>query len=179
MTTQTKINVPTKEQVDAKSQGIFDQLKSQLGMVPNLYATIGYSSNALGSFLAFSGEAAKGTFNAKEVEAIKLAVSEANNCIYCKSAHTAIAKGAGFTEEETVALRKTTIADTKLSALTSLAREVALNAGHVSDEVRERFFEAGNDEKALIDFVAVVISVTFTNYVHALTQVEVDFPVVQ
>ena len=179
MTTQTKINVPTKDQVDEKSQAIFDQLKGQLGMVPNLYATIGYSSDALGSFLAFSGGAGKGTFSAKEVEAIKLAVSEANNCVYCKSAHTAMAKGAGFTEEETVALRKATIDDTKLNALTQLAREVAQEAGHVSDDVRERFFEVGYDEKALIDFVAVVISVTFTNYVHALTKVDVDFPVVE
>lgn len=179
MTTQTRINVPTKEQVDEKSQAIFDQLKSQLGMVPNLYATIGYSSDTLGSFLAFSGEAGKGSFNAKEIEAIKLAVSEANNCVYCKSAHTAIAKGAGFTEEETVALRKTTIEDGKLNTLTKLAREVSLNAGHVSDEVKERFFEVGYNEKALIDFVAVVISVTFTNYVHGLTKVAVDFPVVE
>ncbi len=179
MTTQTKINVPTRDQVDEKSQAIFDQLKGQLGMVPNLYATIGYSSNALGSFLGFSGEAGKGTFTAKEIEAIKLAVSDANNCVYCKSAHTAIAKGAGFTEEDTVSLRKATIEDAKLNALTTLAREVALNAGHASEETKERFFEIGYNEKALIDFVAVVISVTFTNYVHGLTKVDVDFPVVE
>ena len=91
MSTLTQITVPTRDQVDATSQGIFDQLKSQLGMVPNIYATIGYSSNALSSFLAFSGNAGKGTFSNKEIEAIKLAVSEANGCNYCKAAHTAIA----------------------------------------------------------------------------------------
>lgn len=179
MSTITNIAVPTREQVNTESQAIFDQLKGQLGMVPNLYATIGYSSNALSSFLGFSGEAGKGTFSAKEIEAIKLAVSEANNCVYCKSAHTAIAKMNGFTEEETVDLRKARIADTKLNALTSLAKEVALKAGHVSDEVKEQFFAQGYDEKALIDFVAVVIAVTFTNYVHGITQVAVDFPIVE
>ncbi|MDX1774622.1 hypothetical protein [Oceanihabitans sediminis] len=51
----TKISVPTKSDVNEKSQVLFNQLQSQLGMVPNLYATIGYSSNALENFLTFSG----------------------------------------------------------------------------------------------------------------------------
>ncbi len=176
MSTITKIAVPTKEQVDATSQEIFDQLNSQLGMIPNLYATIGYSSNALSGFLTFSGNAGKGIFSNKEVEAIKLAVSQANNCVYCKSAHTAIAKMSGFTEEETVQLRNATIADEKLNVLTTLAKEVATKAGHASDETKEKFFALGYDEEALIEFVSVVVAVTFTNYTHALTQVEVDFP---
>lgn len=178
MSTLTKIAVPTKEQVDQTSQGIFDQLKGQLGMVPNLYATIGYSSNALSSFLAFSGNAGKGVFSNKEIEAIKLATSQANNCSYCKSAHTAIAKMNGFSDEEASKLRHATIEDAKLNVLTSLATEIATKAGHVSDEIKERFFEQGYDEKALIEFVSVVISVTFTNYVHGVTGVEVDFPLV-
>ena len=175
----TKISVPTRDQVSEKSQAIFDQLKGQLGMVPNLYATIGYSDNALSSFLAFSGNAGKGSFSNKEIEAIKLAVSEANNCIYCKSAHTAMAKMNGFTQEETLKLRATTIEDSKLNVLTKLASEVAANAGHVGEEIKEKFFALGYDEQSLIDFVAVVISVTFTNYVHALTKVDVDFPVAE
>lgn len=179
MTTLKKIAVPTKEQVDATSQGIFHQLKEQLGMIPNLYATIGYSSNALSSFLAFSGNAGKGVFTNKEIEAIKLATSQANDCVYCKSAHTAIAKMNGFTDEEATQLRNATIADKKLNILTTLASQVASKAGHVSSEIKEKFFDLGYDEKALIEFVSVVIAVTFTNYAHALTQVEVDFPVIQ
>ena len=122
----TKIQVPTRDQVDAKSQAIFDQLKKQLGVVPNLYATIGYSSEALEAFLGFSGKAGKGTFSAKEIEAIKLAVSEANGCNYCLAAHTALAKMQGFTEEETLELRATTIQDERLNAVTTLARDIAL-----------------------------------------------------
>lgn len=175
----TKIAVPNKEQVDAKSQVIFEQLKGQMGMVPNLYATIGYSSNALSSFLAFAGNAGKGVFSKKEIEAIKLATSEANDCVYCKSAHTAIAKMNGFSDEEAAQLRTATIADEKLSVLTTLASEVASKAGHVADETREKFFALGYDEKGLIEFISVVIAVTFTNYAYALTKVEVDFPVVK
>jgi len=179
MSTLTNIAVPTKDQVDETSQAIFDQLKGQMGMVPNLYATIGYSSNALSSFLAFSGNAGKGVFSNKEIEAIKLATSQANNCVYCKSAHTAIAKMNGFSDEEAAQLRTATIADEKLNVLTNLAAEVASKSGHVGEDIKEKFFALGYDEKGLIEFVSVVIAVTFTNYVHGLTQVAVDFPVVK
>ena len=137
------IQVPTRDQVDSKAQNIFDGLKKQLGMVPNLYATIGYSSDALESFLGFSGAAGKGTFTNKEIEAIKLAVSEVNACEYCQAAHTAIAKMNGFTEEETIALRTATIADEKLQAITRLAAEIAQNRGKASSESINRFFNQG------------------------------------
>lgn len=173
------IQVPTREQVDAKSQEIFDQLESGLGMVPNLYAAIGYSSNALSSFLAFSDSASKGSFNNKEIEAIKLAVSEANNCAYCKAAHTAIAKMNGYSDDETLQIRALNIADAKLNAIANLSFDIAKNAGHVSEENKAAFFAQGYDEKALIDLVAVVIAVTFTNYAFGVTQVPVDFPAAQ
>lgn len=175
METVTSISVPTKDQVNAESQAIFNQLESQLGFVPNMYATIGYSSDTLSNYLAFNGNAGKGTFSKREVEAIKLAVSDANECAYCKAAHTAMAKMNGFSDEEALKLRKASIEDEKLNVLATLAREVSENAGRVSEESRQRFFDAGYDEKALIDFVSVVIAVTFTNYVYGLTEIPVDF----
>jgi len=47
------INLSTREQVNSVNQEIFDALKKSLGFVPNLYANIGYSSNGLGSYLAY------------------------------------------------------------------------------------------------------------------------------
>lgn len=171
-----KIQVPNREQVDATSQVIFDQLKKQLGTVPNLYATIGYSSEALEAFLSFSGKAGKGSFSGKEIEAIKLAVSEANGCQYCLAAHTALAKMQGFTQEETLELRATTIANTRLNAITTLARDIALNRARVSEENLDNFYAQGFEEKGLIDLIAVVNAISFSNYAHILTDVPVDFP---
>jgi AhpD family alkylhydroperoxidase len=175
----SSISVPTRSDVDAKGKELFDALSSKLGKVPNIYATIGYSSAALDSILAFSQAAGDGTFSPREIEAIKLAVSEANGCDYCRAAHTVLAKVQGFTEEETVQIRSGSIEDPRLRTLTSLATEVARNAGKASAEIRDRFFYLGFDNKALIDFIAVVISVTFTNYVHGLTGVPIDFPEVR
>jgi hypothetical protein len=46
------INVPSREEVSATNQAIFDKLKSSLGSVPNLYATFAHSDTALESYLA-------------------------------------------------------------------------------------------------------------------------------
>ena len=170
------IQVPTRDQVDAKAQGIFDNLKKQLGTVPNLYATIGYSSNALESFLNFSAAAGKGSFSKKEIEAIKLAVSEVNACEYCLAAHTALAQMNGFSEEETLELRQATIADTKLRAITALASSIAHNKGKASEDLKDNFFAQGYTEKDLVELISVVTAVTFSNFVHGSTKVPVDFP---
>jgi len=171
-----KIDVPTRNQVDPKAQRIFDNLEKNLGMVPNLYATIGYSSDALENFLNYSDKAGKSSFSKREIEAIKLAVSEVNGCEYCKAAHTAIAKMNGFSEEEILELRSGNIADDKLRILTQLSREIANNRARIDDEYLNNFYSFGFDEKALIDLISVVIDITFTNYTHILTQVPIDFP---
>lgn len=170
------ITVPTREQLDKKGQQIIDQVKNEMGMVPNLYATLAYSSSTLENYLAYSSKAGKESFSNKELEAIKLAVSEVNGCDYCLAAHTAIAKMNGFTEEETIQLRNGNIANIRLQVLSNLAIDVAQNKGNASDLTKENFFDAGFTEKELIDFLAVVIEITFTNYAHNLTQVPVDFP---
>ena len=148
-------------------------------MVPNIYATIGYSSNVLESFLAFSGNAGKGVFTGKEIEAIKLAVSEVNGCEYCQSAHTALAKMNGFTDDEAIQIRKGIIANERLNALVTLAQEVAKNAGRASAEAKQKFFDQGFDAKALIELVAVITAGTLTNYTFGLTQIEIDFPIAE
>ncbi|MEL7001927.1 MAG: carboxymuconolactone decarboxylase family protein [Bacteroidota bacterium] len=167
---------PSRDEVSEESQQIFDNLKSQVGMVPNLYATIGYSSNALSSYLAFQGAQAKGTFNAKEREAVFLAVSQVNGCEYCLAAHTALGKMNGFSEEETIALRAGTIEDRKLNTIVRLAAAITKSHGRPSEDLLNDFFELGYNEAALVDLIALVADKTLANYVHNVTQVDIDFP---
>lgn len=171
--------VPTREQVSPAAQTIFDNLKSQIGMVPNIYATIGYSANALESFLGFQGAQAKGTFSAKEREAVYLIVSQTNGCAYCQAAHTALGKMNGFTEEETIELRQGRSANERLQAIVSLAQDITLNRGRASEDNVEAFFAQGFDNEALIDLIALVADKTLVNFVHNLTQVPIDFPKAQ
>ncbi|HEX4586239.1 MAG TPA: carboxymuconolactone decarboxylase family protein, partial [Burkholderiaceae bacterium] len=70
----TTINVPTRDEVSPANQAIFDNLKKSLGTVPNLYATLAHSEDALGSYLAFQN--AKSSISGKAREVVNLAVSQ-------------------------------------------------------------------------------------------------------
>lgn len=171
--------VPTRDQVAPAAQGIFDNLQKQAGMVPNLYATIGYSANALESYLNFQGAQAKGSFNAKEREAVFLAVSQVNGCAYCQAAHTALGKMNGFTEEETIELRQAKSENPRLNAIVALAADITASHGKPAEENVENFFLQGFDNAALIDLISLVADKTLANYVHNITQITVDFPAAQ
>ncbi|WP_422083001.1 carboxymuconolactone decarboxylase family protein [Ulvibacterium sp.] len=171
-------NVPKREEVSANNQAIFDNLEKAVGFVPNLYATYTYSENALGNYLALQN--AKTSLKSKEKEVVNLAVSEVNNCIYCLSAHTAIGKMNGFTDEQILELRAGYSSfDNKLDALARLAKNITENRGGTDDEVVENFLNAGWTKENLIDTIVLVGDKTISNYLHKTTQVPVDFPVAQ
>ena len=171
-------NVPTREQVSENNQAIFDQLKKGLGFVPNIYASFAHSDTALENLLAFGK--AKTSFSNKEKEVINLAVSEVNQCVYCLSAHTAIGKMNGFTEEEILELRKGQASfDTKLDALAKFSRSVALNRGAATQESVKNLYTAGYTKGSLADAILLIGEITITNYFHRTTEVPVDFPVAQ
>lgn len=169
------IAVPTRDQVSPANQAIFDNLKKNIGMVPNLYATYAYSEHALGNYLALSG--GKTSLKPKEKEAVNLIVSQVNDCDYCLAAHTAIAKAQGFTDEQIIEIRRGGASfDSKLDALVKFAKSVTEKKGHADEQAVENFFAAGYNEGSLVDVVLVVGDKTITNYLYALTNIPVDFP---
>lgn len=172
------LEILSREQVATETQGVFDALKKKVGMVPNLYATIANSHKGLNALLTLGENLSGGEFTAKEGEAIALAVGESNACSYCLSAHTAIGKMVGFTPEETVQLRTGEIEDTKLLALTKLAKSITENRGLADQTLVDNFFAAGYSKAALVELVAHVVQNTFTNYINHIADTTVDFPVV-
>ncbi|SFT41997.1 uncharacterized peroxidase-related enzyme [Lishizhenia tianjinensis] len=168
------LNVPTREEVNANNQAIFDNLKSSLGFVPNLYAAMAHSETALDRYLTFQG--GKSSLSNKEKEAVNLVVSESNNCRYCQSAHTALGKMNGFAEDEILKLRKGSASDAKLNALVKIAQDITLNKGRVSDAHLENFYAQGYNHGSLVDVIVQIGDKIIMNYLHNLSQIEIDFP---
>ena len=171
-------NVPKREEVSEKNQAIFDNLEKAVGFVPNLYATYAHSEYALENYLNLSN--AKTSLNAKQKEVVNLAVSQVNNCTYCLSAHTAIGKLNGFTEEQILELRGGKASfDSKLNALAGLAKNLTEARGAADETVVENFFREGWTKENLVDTIVLVGDKTISNYLHKTTDVPVDFPEVQ
>jgi len=143
--------------------------------VPNLYATFAHSEHALGNYLTLQN--GKSSLTAKEREVINLVVSQVNECAYCLAAHTVLGGMVGFTPEQIIAIRKGGAAfDGRLDALARLVKSAAEHRGHAAPALVEAFFAAGYSEGNLVDVVMVIGDKIITNYLHALTQVPVDFP---
>lgn len=171
----SQFTVPTKNEVSASNQAIFDNLEKGLGFVPNIYATLALSENALGSYLALQG--AKTSLKAKEKEVVNLVVSQVNGCEYCLAAHTALGKMNGFTDEQILDIRGVEVTfDAKVKALAEITHDIAANKGHITEANLDNFYAAGYTQENLVDLVVLVGDKIVTNYLHALTKVPVDFP---
>ncbi len=169
------IQVPTRDQVSATNQALFDNLKKGLGMVPNLYATLALSEHALGNYLAFQN--AKSSITGKAREVVNLVVSQVNSCQYCLAAHTVIGGMVGFTPEQILEIRRGGASfDARLDALAKLVKNIATERGHADPALVQAFFDAGWTQENLVDVIVVIGDKTVTNYLHGTTQVPVDFP---
>jgi uncharacterized peroxidase-related enzyme len=166
--------VPSRDQVSATNQGIFDTLQKTLGFVPNLYATIAYSENGLAKYLAYQN--AKSSLTNKEKEAVNLVVSQVNGCVYCQSAHTVIGKMNGFSDEQIIGLRNGNATDKKLNALVGLAKNITETRGRADAQLVDNFYAQGYTNEHLVDLVLQISDKIAMNYLHNLTQIPVDFP---
>jgi AhpD family alkylhydroperoxidase len=167
--------VPTRDQVSANNQAIFDNLQKGLGFVPNLYATFGYSENGLGNYLTLQN--AKSSLTKKEREVINLVVSQVNDCRYCLSAHTVLGKMNGFTDEQILEIRGGEASfDTKLNALAIFVKQTTENKGRPSADSIDAFFAAGYTNESLVDTLIVIGDKIVSNYLHGITQIPIDFP---
>ena len=171
----SNFNVPTREEVSANNQAIFDNLEKGLGFVPNLYAYFAKNETALGDYLALQNR--KSSLKAKEREVVNLITSQINGCNYCQSAHTVLGKMNGFTDDQVLELRRGSAAfDSKLDALVKFTASVVENRGKATAASKTAFFEAGYTEVNMIDVVVVVGDKIISNYIHNLADFAIDFP---
>jgi AhpD family alkylhydroperoxidase len=168
-------NIPTHATVSPANQVLFDQLKTNLGMVPNLYATLAHSETALGNYLTLQN--AKSSINGKAREVVNLVVSQVNRCEYCLAAHTVIGGMVGFTPEQIMEIRQGRASfDAKLDALARLVHHIATERGHADPALVNAFLAAGWTPGNLVDAIVVIGDKVVTNYLHGTTRVPVDFP---
>jgi AhpD family alkylhydroperoxidase len=146
-----------------------------VGFVPNIYAAMGHSKNALGSDMQFSG--APTSLNNKEKEVGNLSVSQLNECKYCQAAHTATEKMNGFTDDQIIELRKGVASwDSKTNVLAQTAQCIAATNGQIGADTLSAFHTAGYNKENPVDLILAIGIITVTNILHNVTEVPIDFP---
>lgn len=174
-TMMNKFEIPRTENIPDGNRKILEGLKMAFGFIPNVYAFIAYSPVALKSYLHFTRE--KTSLSDREAEAIYLATSQVNECLYCLSAHTFLSKAAGFTDEQILELRQGKASfDPHLDVIAGLTREIVEKRGKTGDEHLRRFYAAGYENKHLVDLVLLISQIMVTNYINNITHNKIDFP---
>lgn len=161
-----------------KAKEIFDgPLK---GKPLNIFKGMANSPHVLEMYLKMNQALSGISLSMKEVEAVQLAASNVAQCAYCQAAHTAIGKGHGMTDAETVGARKGRVeGDARMDALVSFTRAVTERRGNVPDERIEAFKAAGFDDRAVVEVAGLVALAALTNTVNNLHRPEVDFPQIE
>jgi AhpD family alkylhydroperoxidase len=146
--------VPESRDMLPENQQILEILKLANRIIPNLHTTFGYSENALVRYIAFQN--GQTSLTSKQEEAVNLIVSEVNGCKPCLSEHTLTAIMHGFSEIEINNVRKGYSSDIKLATMVALAKEIAENKGHISNDTIYDFFDAGHTKDNLVDLILLV-----------------------
>jgi uncharacterized peroxidase-related enzyme len=156
----------------------FDAVQRQLGVVPNMMRTMAQSPPVLDAYLGFGAALRRGSLPVPLHEQIALAVAESNACDYCLSAHTALGRGAGLSDDELAAAREARAADAKAAAALQFARAVVDRRGEVRDQDFASVRTAGYTDGEIAEIIAHVALNVLTNYFNRAAQTDIDFPLV-
>jgi uncharacterized peroxidase-related enzyme len=175
----SRLTIPALDDVPEASKPILHVVKTQLGVVPNMFRLFSNSPAALKGLTSLSGALTK-SLDVKTRERIALAVAQVNGCSYCLSAHTYLGLNLAKISPEEIALnRKGSSSDPKADAAVRFAARVTELRGHVSDEDLAAVRKAGYSDAQVLEIVALVVENFFTNFVNEVAKTDIDFPVVQ
>lgn len=174
----SRLTAVNHDAAEGKTKELLNAVQKQIGFAPNMMKTMAQSPEVLEAYLNFSGTLGK-TLNAKLRGEIALLTAEENGCGYCASAHTAIGKMSGLTDEQTLAAREGRGDNQKNDAGLKFAKAVLENKGRVGDNDFEAVKNAGFTSGEIAEIVANVALNIFTNYFNETAQTEIDFPAIE
>jgi uncharacterized peroxidase-related enzyme len=172
----SRINLVTTETANQEQQALFGAIQAQLGVVPNFLKIFANSPVALKSFLGLYGVAHEGSLEPLTRERIALALAQQNSCEYCLSAHTALGKKAGLSNDEISANRAGTSQDAKAAIAVKLARSLVEHQGEIATAELIEARNAGFTDSDIVEIITHVGLNILTNILGKASRVEIDFP---
>ena len=173
-----RIQPLTPEVADPATAATLQAVKAKMGKVPNLLATLAQAPAALHAYLGLSDTLSKGRMSARQREIVALTIGQANQCQYCLSAHTLMAKGAGLSPDAIRQARQGQASDATEHAMAMVASQLLAQHGVLSDEDWNAARAAGLDDGLVLEIVANLALNVLTNYTNHVAQTAIDFPVV-
>src|SRR5262249_31490601 len=141
------------------------QLQSAFGMIPNIAGAMATSPVLIDSLVGLFGNVHGGSFTEAQVQVVLLTDAVTNACTWAVAFHTTLALKEGIDPADVRAIREGRLPkDSRLAALSALARTMIEKRGRLDDADVDRFMMAGFDKDHVLEVVAIVAASTITNY---------------
>ena len=154
-----------------------DAIESDLGFVPNGMAVAANSPASLKMMFAMDQALEQGELSFTQREMIALAVSQANNCRYCLSAHSEFcAMGTELQSTDIIRARLCEADNPRDQAMLDLAVAIVERRGELPENHLKNARENGLTNSVIIEIISNVISAIYGNYINHVAKTEIDWP---
>ena len=171
-----RLMIPTRENAPDDSKPMLDMVRQTMGFVPRVVMLLSMSPAVLKAFLG-TQSALSGTLDVKTRHAVALAVSQANDCSYCKALHSFVSTSVGKNDPEEAALNlQGSSFNPKTAVAANFAKRLTEMRGKVKDDDLDAVRKAGFSEAQIVEIVAFSSQVLMTNFMNNVACTEIDVP---
>lgn len=171
------IEAVKKEDAEGVVKETLEAIESDLGFIPNGMAVAANSQASLKMINAIGQALEQGELSFTQREMIALAVSQANNCRYCLSAHSEFCSMATELEPtDIIRARLCEADDPKDQAMLDLAVAIVERKGELPENQLETARKNGLSDSLIIEIISNVISAMYGNYINHVAKTDIDWP---
>lgn len=167
--------IHTSESASAESKVLLENSVKSFGYIPNLHGVLAESPQLLEAYQVLHDLFGKSSFNAEELTVVWQTINVEHECHYCVPAHSAIAKMMKVDDAITEALRNDTkLPSDKLQTLKDTTLAIVRQRGKISEEGVSAFYDAGFNQRNLLDIILGVSQKVISNYTNSVAKTTVD-----
>jgi uncharacterized peroxidase-related enzyme len=161
--TVSRLTTRSESDLQPDTLAVLDAVRVN-GRLSEVYLQFANSEPALRAYLHMEQALRDGTLESREIEAVKLMVSERTACAYCLSVHSFKAKQAGLDANQQLLIRSgQPLGEARIDCLLSLARELMQTPGKLADDLLNEARRAGLTDANLVDLTLAISVILFTN----------------
>jgi alkylhydroperoxidase family enzyme len=171
----TTLKVHNIESAPEESKALLENSQKAYGMIPGLHGVLAGAPGLLKAYQTLHELFVDSSFNEEELTVVWQTINVEHECHYCVPAHTGIAAMMKVDDAITQALRnRTPLANPKLEALRDMTLVIVRNRGQVSSAELQTFYEAGYNERQVLEIILGLSQKVISNYSNHIANTPVD-----
>ena len=163
----------TPENSEGEAKEVLTKVNNKYGFIPNLFGYMAEAPYTIEAYTMLNETLTKTALTPAQQQIALLAVSQYNNCDFCRTAHRAFGKMNQANQQTLNAIvSNETIEDASDKALVDMIVAIVDQRGWLDQTQIDSFIEAGFTRRNIYDLILIVTIKTLSNYANHLTKPE-------